>query len=607
MAQVAINLSDIAIDLGDKKIFSKLSLSINHGEKFVLLGRNGSGKSTLLKIIAGLKEVDEGEINRATDLIFCYLSQRPSPADKSATLLDYCQAKGAKAWQCQLLIEELNLDEQALISSLSGGELRKAALIQVLALNTDVLLLDEPTNHLDISTIEWLESKLKQYKGTLIVISHDRRFAENITQACLWLDRGQLHKVPVALKQFEEWQNDFFKKEEIERAKFDKYLTEEIRWSHQGITARRKRNMGRMRRLQELRKQRNRIINPTTNAKLNIQKREESGKEVLVAENLNFTWPEGHVAVKNFSLRILRKDRIAVVGPNGAGKTTLLKILTGQLKPTSGKLKIGTQLETLWIDQNRSQLNPEQTVWDALSPHSDHVIVAGKARHKASYAEDFLFTSSQLRSPISSLSGGEKNRLSLAIALLKPCNFLILDEPTNDLDLETLDLLEEALSEFNATLLIVSHDRDFLDRLVETCLFFEGAGKIIQYAGGFSDAIAQGASFSSSSKPEKQKKKTTTTMVQKNKKETQKLSYKYQYALKNLPKEINKLIKEIKELEEDLSDTDLYINNPEKFQSLSKKLSKLQNLKNQKEEELLEIEILQEDLQKNTIRQAKTS
>lgn len=606
MAQIAINLTDIAVDLGDKKLFSELSLSVHQGEKFTLLGRNGSGKSTLLKIIAGLKAPDDGEINRATDLIFSYLPQIPEIENDKQNILEYCQNKGAEAWQCQLLLEELGLDETTPISNLSGGELRKAALVQILALGSDILLLDEPTNHLDITTIEWLENKLKAHKGTIIVISHDRRFAENITKACLWLDRGELHKVPVNLSQFEEWQNDFFEKEDIERAKFDKLLAEETRWSHQGITARRKRNMGRMRRLQDLRKQRKQMINRTGNAKLNIQAGEKSGKEVIIAENLNFSWPDGYRAVKDFNLRILRKDRIGIIGPNGVGKTTLLKLLTGEIEPSSGHIKRGTQLETLWIDQNRSFLDESQSLWDALSPHSDHVIVGGKSRHKASYAEDFLFTSAQLRSPISSLSGGEKNRLSLAIALLKPCNFIILDEPTNDLDLETLDLLEEVLSEFEATLILVSHDRDFLDRLVDSCLFFEGGGKITQYAGGFSDAIAQGASFkpaasnaTKNAASNEHKKKEKTQKSPKAKKQAVKLSYKHQYGLENLPKDIDKLSQDIALIEEKLMDGDLYYKNPEEFQSLSSKLEEYQNLKNQKEEELLEIEILVEEAEQS--------
>lgn len=606
MAQIAINLTDIAVDLGDKKLFSELSLSVHQGEKFTLLGRNGSGKSTLLKIIAGIKTPDDGEINRATDLIFSYLPQMPEIENNKQNILEYCQNKGAEAWQCQLLLEELGLDETTPISNLSGGELRKAALVQILALGSDILLLDEPTNHLDITTIEWLENKLKAHKGTIIVISHDRRFAENITKACLWLDRGELHKVPVNLSQFEEWQNDFFQKEDIERAKFDKLLAEETRWSHQGITARRKRNMGRMRRLQDLRKQRKQMINRTGSAKLNIQAGEKSGKEVIIAENLNFSWPDGYRAVKDFNLRILRKDRIGIIGPNGVGKTTLLKLLTGEIEPSSGHIKRGTQLETLWIDQNRSFLDESQSLWDALSPHSDHVIVGGKSRHKASYAEDFLFTSAQLRSPISSLSGGEKNRLSLAIALLKPCNFIILDEPTNDLDLETLDLLEEVLSEFEATLILVSHDRDFLDRLVESCLFFEGGGKITQYAGGFSDAIAQGASFkpaasnvTKNAASNEHKKKEKTQKSPKAKKQAVKLSYKHQYGLENLPKDIDKLSQDIALIEEKLMDGDLYYKNPEEFQSLSSKLEEYQNLKNQKEEELLEIEILVEEAEQS--------
>lgn len=599
MAQPVISLNDITIDLGDKKLFSNLSITLNQGEKFVLLGRNGSGKSTLLKIIAGLKEVDGGEISRSSDCIFSYLSQDPEVKNSNQSLLEYSMVGGGEAWQCQTLIEELGLNEDTAIGNLSGGEFRKAAIIQTLARESDVLLLDEPTNHLDIATIEWLENKLKAFKGTIIVISHDRQFAENITQACLWLDRGQLYKVPVPLSQFSDWQSDFFDKEDAERAKLDKYIAEETRWSHQGITARRKRNQGRLRRLYALRDERNQLIKKTGQAKLEITEAQKSGKEVLSAEHVSFSWNDGFTPIKDFNIRITRKERIGIIGPNGIGKTTLLRLLVGDLEPTMGQIKRGTLLKPLWIDQKRTDLPLDKSIWEVLAPSSDHVVINGQSRHIASYAEDFLFSSAQLRSPIRSLSGGEKNRLSLALALMQPSNFIILDEPTNDLDLETLELLEEILSDFDGTLLLVSHDRAFLDDLVDSCLFFEGNGKITQYAGGWSDALAQGAIVAGKSVKETTEKQPKKQIQQPKKQESQKLSYKHKYALENLPKQIEKLSQEIAETESKLNDADLFMKNPEQFSKLTEQLQKLQNAKNDKEDELLEAEILLEEIENN--------
>ncbi|MFV0430999.1 MAG: ATP-binding cassette domain-containing protein [Alphaproteobacteria bacterium] len=596
MAQAVISLNDIMIDLGDKKLFSNLSITLNQGEKLTLLGRNGSGKSTLLKIMAGLVEVDGGEVSKSIDAVFSYLPQNPEITDKNQSILDYCIHGNAEAWRCQTLLQELNLDENTPVGNLSGGEFRKAAMIRCLAKDSDVLLLDEPTNHLDISTIEWLESKLKSFKGTVIVISHDRRFAENITSACLWLERGQLHRVAAPLAEFNDWQNAFFEKEDTERAKLDKYIAEETRWSHQGITARRKRNQGRLRRLYTLRDERRKMIERTGQAKLKINEAQKSGKEVIKAENISYIWDDNFVAVKDFSIRITRKERIGIVGPNGVGKTTFLRLLTGELTPTSGSIKYGTQIEPLWIDQSRSQLPLDKSIWEVLAPTSDHIVIGGQSRHVASYAEDFLFSSAQLRSPIRSLSGGEKNRLSLALSLIKPSNFIILDEPTNDLDMETLELLQEILSEFEGTLLIVSHDRDFLDGLVDSCLFFEGEGRITQYAGGWSDAIAQGASLSPKNQVKSKEKSSKTSIKTEAKQPSTKLSYKHKYALENLPQEIEALSLEITKTEETLSDSDLFMKKPEEFQQLTENLHKLQSELTQKEDELLEAEILLEEI-----------
>ncbi len=592
--QAVITLSDISFDMGDQYIFSHLDLTLRQGEKLVLLGRNGSGKSTLLKVLAGDLEIDHGEVARSNQHIFAYLPQMVHVEDSTKTTLDFCMEKGAEHWDCAALLEELGLDASAKISTASGGELRKAALVQLLAKDADVILLDEPTNHLDIVTIKWLEQQLNMRAKTMIVISHDRKFAENITDACIWLDRGQLHRVDVPLSAFETWQERFFEQEEVQKQKLDKLIAEETRWSHQGISARRTRNQGRLRRLQSLREERKQVIAPIEKAKLNLQEAQRSGKEVIKAHQLSYALSDGKKIVHNLTLNISRNDRIGIVGPNGVGKTTLLKLLTKTLKPDQGSVKHGTQLQTLWIDQTRSNLPQDKTIWEFLGEGSDHVSGQHIHRHVASYAQDFLFSSPQLRSPISNLSGGEQNRLSLAKALLQPCNLIILDEPTNDLDLETLDLLQEMLSDIQATLLIVSHDRDFLDKLTTSCLVFEGGGRITEYAGGFSDALVQGAKIFPEKKSQKPKKKQGQAKPKST--SIKKLSFKHQYALKTLPQEIEQLAQDIQDIEQQLSDPELYQKDYQRFEALSASLMQKKQLLEQKEEELLEIEILREEL-----------
>ncbi len=594
--QAVITLNDVTFDLGDQHIFSHLDLTLRQGEKLVLLGRNGSGKSTLLKVLSGEQDVDHGEISRSNQHIFAYLPQVIEVNDPQ-TVLQFCMEKGAQKWDCMALLEELRLNPDAKIDAISGGELRKAALVQLLAKDADILLLDEPTNHLDIVTIKWLEQQLNMRGKTMIIISHDRRFAENITDSCLWLDRGQLHRVDAPLREFEAWQERFFEQEEIGRQKLDKLIAEETRWSRQGISARRTRNQGRLRRLQNLREERKLAVAPVEKAKLNLQEAKRSGKEVIITHKLSYDLDRGKTIINNLSLRIMRGDRIGIVGPNGVGKTTLLRLLIKTLEPSQGSVKHGTKLQPLWIDQQRSSLPQDKTIWEFLGEGSDHVSGEHVHRHVASYGQDFLFSSSQLRSPISSLSGGEKNRLSLAKALLQPCNLIILDEPTNDLDLETLDLLQETLSDIQATLLIVSHDRDFLDKLVTSCLVFEGGGRIIEYAGGFSDALQQGAKIF----PKKQSQKPKKKQGQAKPKSTgrKKLSFKHEYALKTLPQEIEQLMKQIEDIEQQLSDSALYQTDYQKFESLSTKLIQQKQLLEQKEEELLEIEILREELDDN--------
>ncbi|MCC3862013.1 ABC-F family ATP-binding cassette domain-containing protein [Pseudemcibacter aquimaris] len=600
MAPPLLTLTDMALRYGPDPLFRGVELSIGETDRISLVGRNGAGKSTLMKIIHGSVEFDSGERFVKPGTHVTYLEQDPD-LSRYKTAHDYVisglvHSSEHDHFQADIILAEIGLEGKMETANMSGGEKRRAAIARALISETDILLLDEPTNHLDIATIEWLESKLKSWRGALVLISHDRTFLNNLTNTTFWLDRGLVRRLDKGFAHFEEWSNTILEQETAEKEKLDKLIAKETDWSHKGITARRKRNMGRMRRLWELRHQREQQIAVQGTVKLSTETDKTSGKKVIEAHKVYKSYDD-KVILKNFNTKILRGDRVGIIGPNGAGKSTLLKILTGDLDPDQGRVKLGTNLEATYLDQNRTLIKDTDTVWETLSDGSDHIMVRGHSKHIISYIKDFLFDASQAHSPVGSLSGGERNRLLLAKTLAQPTNLLILDEPTNDLDMDTLDLLQDVLSEYNGTLLLVSHDRDFLDRLVTSTIVMEGNGDVIEYPGGYSDYVRQrknrkDASVKTAAKPKEKKPEQPTEKAP-----AKKISYKHKFALENLPKEIAKIEKNIKMFEEKISEPDFYNKDPELFNKCSAELEKLTLQLEEKEEELLELEIMMEELE----------
>src|SRR5690242_9377140 len=472
-----LHLKDITVAFGGTRLLDGAELSVGEGDRLCLVGRNGSGKSTLLKIAAGLVEPDGGTRFAQPGVTIRYLQQEPDLSGY-ATTRDYVEA-GLNPHEdpnrAFYLLGNLGLSGTENPAHLSGGEARRAALARALAPRPDILLLDEPTNHLDVRAIEWLEAEIKASKSALVLISHDRRFLENLSRATVWLDRGRTHRLEKGFASFEAWRDEMLEKEEVERHKLERRIAAEEDWVRYGVSGRRKRNQGRLERLRGMRTERREQIRQLGNVKMEAAEGTGSGTKIIDAKGVSFSYGENQI-VRDFSLRIHRGDRIGIVGPNGAGKTTLLKLLIGQLQPEKGNVKLGQGLLMAQLDQNRSRLNPEQSlaaaVTDGLGGVSgDTVMVAGKPRHVMNYLQDFLFTPQQARTPVKVLSGGERARLLLAKLFATPSNFLVLDEPTNDLDLETLDLLEEVIADYPGTVLVVSHDRDFLDRVATGIVF----------------------------------------------------------------------------------------------------------------------------------------
>ncbi|MAB13336.1 ATP-binding cassette domain-containing protein [Parvibaculum sp.] len=603
MAPPLLALRDIKVDFADQMLIDGAGFSLAPGDRLCLIGRNGAGKSTLLRIAAGLTEADGGERFVQPGTKIAYLRQVPDFAG-AETVLDYATAEGAPAHQAEAVLGDLGLDPAAPTSSLSGGEGRKAALARVLAGEPDVLLLDEPTNHLDLPSIEWLESRLTQFRGAFILISHDRAFLKRLTAGCLWLDRGTIRRLDKGFAQFDEWSEQILAEEEVTARKLDKLIEQETHWSREGISARRKRNQGRLRRLADMRSQRAQRVRQTGRAEMGLETGQASGTLVVEAKNVSKSWPlpdgGSRMVVRDFSTRILRGDKVGLIGPNGAGKTTLLKILTGQLEPDEGTIRMGTNLTPVYVDQSRASLDPEATLWDTLCEGGgDQVMVRGQPRHVVSYLRDFLFREQQARQPVKALSGGEQCRLLLARALAKPSNLLILDEPTNDLDMDTLDLLQELLADYDGTLLLVSHDRDFLDRVVTSVIGFEGDGVLREYPGGYSDFIRQRkdeASGSSNAAPARREARAADTRGDAKPKQQTKLSYKDGLALEQLQKRMPEIETEIAALEKRLADPDLYAKNPQKFAKTTEQLDALRAELAQAEERWLELEMKREEL-----------
>lgn len=593
-------LRDIELTFGGVPLLEGASLAVEEGDRLCLVGRNGSGKSTLLKIAAGLLEPDAGERFVQPGVTVRYLPQEPSLSGFETTwaYVKAALAPGDDEHYGLTLLQQLGLSGDENPESLSGGESRRVALAAALAPRPDILLLDEPTNHLDLPAIEWLENELKNSRSALVMISHDRRFLETLSDATVWIDRGETRRLEKGFSAFEAWRDEILELDELDTHKLKRKIVREEHWLRHGVSARRKRNQGRLRDLQALRKQHREKRTSTGAVNMTMAEGAQSGKRVCEAKNVSKSYGELDV-VRDLSLRIQRGDRLGIVGPNGAGKTTILNLLTGASEPDEGELRLGINVELVSLDQRREELKPEWTLADALTGgRGDMVFIGDKPRHVIGYMKDFLFTPNQANTPISALSGGERGRLMLARALARPSNLLVLDEPTNDLDLETLDLLQEMLSEYSGTLFLVSHDRDFIDRVVTSVLVSEGKGAWQEYAGGYTDMLTQRGEDVREKVKDKNVRSSSSKKTEKTRKPSkQKLSFKQKYALETLPAEIDSLHVEIDSLQAVLADGDLYARDPEGFQGTAKKLETAQARLAEAEESWLELELLREELE----------
>ncbi len=577
-----LQLSDISLTFGGDPVFAGLSVNVQPGDRVALVGRNGSGKSTLMKVMAGLVEADHGLRVAAPGVTVGYMEQDPTMGGH-ATLGDYA-ASGldeGEAYRVEMVAEGLKFDPARDVSVASGGERRRAALAKLMAEAPELMLLDEPTNHLDIEAIAWLENELKETRAGYVLISHDRAFLRELTRATLWIDRGVVRRQETGFDGFEAWRDKVWEDEDLARHKMDRRIKSEGRWAVEGISARRKRNMGRVRALQDLRAERAGQIRRQGTAALAFESGSTSGKKVIEAEGLEMAFG-GRPILRNLSLTVQRGDRIAIVGPNGVGKTTLIKILLGEVQPDAGTVKHGTNLAVAVFDQARAALDPDMSLWDSLtgdpemrvSGKADQVMVRGQPRHVIGYLKDFLFDEAQARAPVRALSGGEKARLLLARLMARDSNVLVLDEPTNDLDIETLDLLQDILGEYDGTVLLVSHDRDFLDRVATTTIAMEGDGRATVYAGGWSDYRTQRGEIEmevAAAKALAPKEKPKTAAAQKSG-----LSFTEKHRFETLPQLIDKLTAEIGKLEVLLSDPDLFSREPAKFKKATEAMAERQ-------------------------------
>ncbi|HEX3365283.1 ABC-F family ATP-binding cassette domain-containing protein [Phenylobacterium sp.] len=593
-------LKDVRLADGPLMLFDGVDLALDARVRACLVGRNGAGKSTLLRVLAGQIEPDGGERNIATGTRISFVPQEPEIVGE--TLLDYATAGGAMDYQAQATLTDFGLDPQKATQGLSGGEIRRAALARAFAEDADVILLDEPTNHLDILAIETLEDELAASKAAALIVSHDRAFLERVTKRCFWLEYRLVKRLDEGFAGFEDWAEKIAAQEAEEARRLDRFIQREQHWMARGVTARRARNEGRKRRLESLRQDKaDRLKDTRKELNMGLASSGTSGKRVVEAKNVSKAFGD-RVLLKNFSTRILRGDRVAVVGPNGAGKTTLVKVLLGEIPADEGDIKLGTNLEISYIDQARAKLSPEMTLRDVLLPlGGDQILVRGEPRHIVSYAKDFLFTEAQLRQPVRSLSGGERNRLLLAKALANPANVLVLDEPTNDLDMDTLDLLEDLLADYEGTLILVSHDRDFVDRLATSTIGLDGAGRTVETPGGWQDFISQNPGFFArlpvaafaqvkavAPPPAPSKPKPVATG---------KLTYKDQRRLEELDALIAGAPAKISKLESNLADPGLYGRDPAAFQRLSTDLETVRTQLIAAEDEWLALEAQREALE----------
>src|SRR6201746_1312563 len=601
MAPPLIQLKDIKLTFGGTPLLSGVELSVSHSERVCLIGRNGSGKSTLLKIVAGLVEPDSGSRFVQPGATIRYLPQEPDFAG-AATTLAYVEAglgPGDDPHAAHYLLEQLAPPGRGARAGLGGAGPRGAAIARVLAPSPDILLLDEPTNHLDLPTIEWLEGELESRRCALVIISHDRRFLSNLSRQTAWLDRGQIKQIDRGFSAFESWRDEGLAAEERDQHKLQRKIANQKHWLRYGVSGRRKRNVKRLGNLHELRDQRRTYRGATGNASLAAAEADKSGKLVIEAKGISKAYGERKI-VDNFSIRIQRGDRIGIVGPNGAGKTTLIEMLTGGSEPDSGTIRVGANIEMATLDQHRESLDPKSTLAEALTGgRGDHVMVGDKPRHVVSYMKDFLFSQEQMRTPPAVLSAGERGRLMLARALAEPSNVPVLDEPTNDLDLETLDVLEEMLGDYEGTVILISHDRDFLDRVVTSVIVPEGQGRWIEYAGGYTDMLAQRRAdlkretvVAAAAEDAKKPKGTSSSGTSK-----RRLNFNEKHALDTLPKTIAKLQAEIAKLQRFLDDPNLYAKDRKKFDATSAAIGKAQKDMEEAENRWLELEVLREEIE----------
>jgi len=614
-----LNLKKVSLAFGHHPLLKDVDFQIEKGERVCLVGRNGTGKSTLFRVICRIHEPDEGEVWAQPNLRISYLEQEV-PEHERANIFDVVasglgdlghllsqyhamlhgldledrhgmerlnelqhQIETLDGWntdqKIQTVLSKLTLPEDKPLSACSGGIRRRVMLAKALVSDPELLLLDEPTNHMDIEAIQWLEEFLKSYQGGLIFITHDRTFVRNLATRIIELDRGMLSTFPGDYENYLTRKEEMLAIEERANAKFDKKLAEEEVWVRKGIKARRKRNMGRVRELQKLREQRQQRISVAGKAQLELNRTDIAGKLIADIHHVNFSYGD-HVIINDFSTRILRGDRVGIIGPNGSGKSTLLKILLGELKPSSGKVVTGTKLEIAYFDQHRALLDPEKSVRNNLSENSDFISVKGRSRHVIGYLRSFLFPPERIDSPVKALSGGERNRLLLAKLFTQPANMLVLDEPTNDLDVDTMELLEDLLMEFDGTLLLVSHDRTFIDNIVTSTLVFEGDGRVNEYVGGYEDWLRQRAVQKQTTQAgiETRTAGTKTDSASPAPVKKQKLSYREQRELDALPDLIEALEVEKADIEQRVSAAEFYQQDKESISTTLQRLDEIGNL-----------------------------
>ena len=599
-----LTLKGVGHDFGHGTLFDGVDVAVRPGDRLCLIGRNGCGKSTLLSILAGSLSPDVGERWADKGARITYVPQNPQvPLAKSVRDVVETGLRGEdsdKGYLVDVVCAEVGLDPEQRTDGMSGGEQRRVVMARALVGSPDVLLLDEPTNHLDLPAIEWLEDTLDRYRGALVMVSHDRRFLTKLTRGVVWLDRGKARMLDQGFGKVEAWMEATYEEEAQSRAKLDKFIAEETRWSREGISARRKRNQGRLRRLHALREERSQQRQRVGTAAIRIEEGKRSGKITIEAKGISKSYGD-KVLVRDFSLGVMRGDRIGLIGPNGAGKTTLLKMLTGELEPDTGSVTTGTQLTPVYLDQHRSVLDETMTVQRVLCGSAgDKVEVHGRTKHVAGYLKDFLFDPRMARSLVGDLSGGERHRLLLAKTLAQPANLLILDEPTNDLDLETLDLLQELLADYPGTLLMVSHDRDFLDRVVTQTLAFEGEGKVVTYAGGYSDVETQRALQAKEAKAALQAKASAPVAAKGTRdKVKDRLSYKEERELEALTAELEALANEVETLDALLGDPEAYTRDRDAFDAALSRVGPAREAFAAAEERWLELEMLREEYAAN--------